>query len=87
MIADGDSQESQQLDIDIREHLSQAYRVRCGYHLNKKWEKQRHKFLDYKESEKRSSYSIQSHIIADWIYSWKKPSYEMELHFSGCTYL
>ena len=33
---DGDSQEYQQLDVVIREHLSQAYRVRCGYCLNKK---------------------------------------------------
>ena len=35
-ITDGDSQEYQQLDVAIREHFSQAYRVRRGFHLNKK---------------------------------------------------
>ena len=88
MITDGDSQEYQQLDVAIREHISQAYRVRCGYHLNKKnWEKHGPKFMNYKDEEKQSKCSIQSHIIADWIYSWMKPSCETELQYLASKYL
>ena len=88
MITDGDSQEYQQLDVAIKEHLSQAYRVRCGYHLNKKnWEKHGPKFMNPSDDTKKSQCSIQSHIIADWIYSWMKPSCETELQYLVSKYL
>ena len=87
MITDGDSQETSQLDIAIREFFPNAERIRCGYHLNKKnWEKNGPKYMHYPENQKNSC-SLQSSIISDWIYSWMKKTCETRLQYLSSKFL
>ena len=43
--------------------------------------------MNCKDDHKRSRCNIQSHIIADWIYSWMKPSCETGLQYLASKYL
>lgn len=73
-ITDGDRQEYENLDIAIKNFISNATRVRCGWHIvDRGWTNNGPKSSLIPNNEHIQYYFRVKFDIQSWIYSWMKP--------------
>jgi MULE transposase domain len=73
IITDGDSQETSQLDVALKEHFSGAVRGRCGWHIiDRGWTTKGPKVTHATCSP--SEFRSYAALFKAWLYSWMSPA-------------
>jgi hypothetical protein len=90
IITIGDSQETTQLDLAIKQYIPHGMRLRCGWHIiDRGWNSNGPK-SNMAPLNKKEDWVIVLCLIQNWMYSWMRPGYcktEEELNISKALFV